>query len=191
MRLQKAKRVAEDEAEYPYTAFFLLVLSSSRLPLLASPYVSLFVVSLTTVSSLADLVLDILLRLSSFLGSLVSILTNLVLGSFLCLGGLLRSLSTLTRLALSSLPCFRSLLGSLIGCLAGLALSSFACVISLLKSLSSCLFGIVHGRFACISSFVGGFMGSSFLRFGLNVTSTREPRRPQKRGGPLRRLPLS
>ena len=41
MRLQKAKRVAEDEAEYPYTAFFLLVLSSSRLPLLASPYVSL------------------------------------------------------------------------------------------------------------------------------------------------------
>ena len=38
---QTAKQVAEDEAEYPCPSFFLLVLSSSRLPLLASPYVSL------------------------------------------------------------------------------------------------------------------------------------------------------
>ena len=37
---QKAKRVAEDEAEYPYP-FFLLVLSLSCPPLLASPHLSL------------------------------------------------------------------------------------------------------------------------------------------------------
>ena len=41
MGLQKAKRVAEDQAEYPYTLFLSPRTLIIRLPLLASPYVSL------------------------------------------------------------------------------------------------------------------------------------------------------
>ena len=108
----------------------------------------------------------------SLLRSLVSGLECFALGSLTCFRSLLGSLiSSFMRLALCSLPCFRSLLGSLVSGLEFFALCSPPCFRSLLKPLSSCLFGLVLGRLVCISSFVGGFK-VSFLRFGLNVTST-------------------